>query len=63
MIHYKGHVALTLSINGEKRNIVVRPADTLLRVLREKLGLIGTKTGCENGDCGFDVQSKPRVFG
>jgi carbon-monoxide dehydrogenase small subunit len=52
MIHYKNHVAITLNINGEARKVVVRPADTLLRVLRENLGLRGSKLGCENGDCG-----------
>lgn len=52
MKHYSGHVAIQLVVNGESREIVVRPADTLLRVLREKLGLTGTKIGCENGDCG-----------
>ncbi len=41
-----------LRINGEEREVVVRPADTLLRVIREKIGLRGTKIGCENGDCG-----------
>ncbi len=43
---------ITLQVNGEKRRAIVRPADTLLRVLREKLGLTGAKPGCENGDCG-----------
>jgi len=43
---------IKLNINGEKRKVMVRPADTLLRVLREKLGLTGAKIGCENGDCG-----------
>ncbi len=43
---------IELNINGEKRKVMVRPADTLLRVLREKLGLTGAKMGCENGDCG-----------
>ena len=52
MIRYTGHVAISLNINGEQREVVVRPADTLLRVLREQLGLTGTKLGCENGDCG-----------
>ena len=47
-----GLTELHLSINGEERRIAVRPGDTLLRVLREKLGLTGTKCGCENGDCG-----------
>lgn len=52
MIHYKNHVAITLNVNDEERKVVVRPADTLLRVLRENLGLRGSKLGCENGDCG-----------
>ncbi|MDT8299648.1 MAG: (2Fe-2S)-binding protein, partial [Spirochaetaceae bacterium] len=31
---------------------LVRPGDTLLKVLRQNLGMTGTKLGCENGDCG-----------
>jgi carbon-monoxide dehydrogenase small subunit len=49
---HEGRVALSLKINGESRSVVVRPADTLLRTLRENLGLTGSKLGCENGDCG-----------
>lgn len=49
---YKEAVKLALHVNGENRTVVVRPADTLLRVLREQLGLTGAKIGCENGDCG-----------
>jgi carbon-monoxide dehydrogenase small subunit len=49
---YEGQVALTLKINDESRSVVVRPADTLLRTLREGLGMTGSKLGCENGDCG-----------
>ncbi|NLT21216.1 MAG: (2Fe-2S)-binding protein [Syntrophomonadaceae bacterium] len=41
-----------LNINGEVRKTLVRPADTLLFALRERLGLTGAKPGCENGDCG-----------
>lgn len=41
-----------IKVNGERRRVVVRPADTLLYALREGLGLTGTKPGCENGDCG-----------
>ena len=47
-----GTTELHLCINGEERRAAVRPGDTLLRVLREKLGLTGAKCGCENGDCG-----------
>lgn len=41
-----------LNINGETMSAAIRPADTLLYVLRNELGLLGTKNGCENGDCG-----------
>lgn len=43
---------IEIDVNGEKRKIFVRPADTLLYALREQLGLTGAKPGCENGDCG-----------
>lgn len=52
MISYIEEAKIELDINGEKRSLIVRPADTLLRVLREDLGLTGSKIGCENGDCG-----------
>lgn len=52
MIKYEEYAKINLKINGRAREVVVRPADTLLRVLREKLGLTGAKIGCENGDCG-----------
>lgn len=47
-----GDVRIALLVNGENRQVVVRPADTLLHTLRRSLGLTGTKLGCENGDCG-----------
>lgn len=46
------HIKLTLTINGEQRDTVVRMADTLLDTLRGKFDLTGAKRGCENGDCG-----------
>ncbi|MBZ9608298.1 (2Fe-2S)-binding protein [Clostridium estertheticum] len=52
MISYIETSEIELNINGEKRKLIIRPADTLLRVLREQLGLTGAKAGCENGDCG-----------
>jgi aerobic carbon-monoxide dehydrogenase small subunit len=52
MITHAHHAAILLRVNGETREVLVRPADTLLHVLREALGLTGTKAGCENGDCG-----------
>lgn len=39
-------------VNGENRKVNLRGADTLLEVLRKKLGLTAAKPGCENGDCG-----------
>ncbi len=41
-----------LFINGHRHCLVVEPRWSLLFVLREKLGLIGTKVGCERGECG-----------
>jgi aerobic-type carbon monoxide dehydrogenase small subunit (CoxS/CutS family) len=45
-------VQLTLTVNGEARDVVVAAHKTLLEVLREDLGLTGTKHGCELGECG-----------
>ena len=45
-------VRATLFINGRRRSLVVEPRWSLLYVLREKLGLTGTKVGCEMGECG-----------
>jgi aerobic carbon-monoxide dehydrogenase small subunit len=41
-----------LLINGEEKEVTFRNAETLLSVLRHKLGLTGAKPGCLNGDCG-----------
>jgi aerobic-type carbon monoxide dehydrogenase small subunit (CoxS/CutS family) len=43
---------ITLHVNGESHEIAVLPHHTLLEVLREDLGLMGTKHGCELGECG-----------
>src|SRR6266704_2778326 len=43
---------LNLTVNGEERDLVFDGYKTLLEVLREDLGLIGTKHGCELGECG-----------
>jgi len=39
-------------INGEEVEFLCEPRQTLLEVLREGLGLMGTKEGCGNGNCG-----------
>ena len=39
-------------MNGERREVLISPHSTLLEVLREDLGLTGTKHGCELGECG-----------
>jgi len=43
---------VTLLINGRRYNIAVEPRWSLLYVLRERIGLTGTKVGCERGECG-----------
>jgi carbon-monoxide dehydrogenase small subunit len=46
----KSHIEFTL--NGEQAEVAFAPHKTLLEVLREDLGLMGTKHGCELGECG-----------
>lgn len=43
---------VSLTLNGEKRELEVEPYRTLLDVLRNEAGLTGTKKGCDVGDCG-----------
>ncbi|MBM4162640.1 MAG: (2Fe-2S)-binding protein [Ignavibacteria bacterium] len=43
---------VTITINGRVHQLRVEPRWTLLYVLRDKLGLTGTKPGCERGECG-----------
>jgi aerobic carbon-monoxide dehydrogenase small subunit len=45
-------ILFDLHVNDEVRSVAVRPADLLLDVLRDELGLTGAKPGCRNGDCG-----------
>ncbi|GIN90998.1 (2Fe-2S)-binding protein [Siminovitchia terrae] len=44
--------SVELEVNGELVDVDVRAGETLLHVLRTKLGLTGAKPGCLNGDCG-----------
>ena len=43
---------ITLIVNEEPYTIMVEPKKTLVDVLRNQLGLTGTKKGCDRGDCG-----------
>jgi carbon-monoxide dehydrogenase small subunit len=45
-------MVVSLAVNGETRELLVDPGHTLLHVLRESLGLTGTKCGCNHGVCG-----------
>jgi carbon-monoxide dehydrogenase small subunit len=47
-----GKVQISLEVNGEAVEVSFAPHKTLLEVLREDLGLTGTKHGCELGECG-----------
>jgi aerobic-type carbon monoxide dehydrogenase small subunit (CoxS/CutS family) len=43
---------LSFSVNGGRVDISANPVERLSKVLRERLGLTGTKVGCDAGDCG-----------
>src|SRR5438093_3372983 len=43
---------IRFSVNGRCASVSTSPAQRLSRVLRDDLGLIGTKVGCDAGDCG-----------
>ncbi|MEZ5123709.1 MAG: (2Fe-2S)-binding protein [Solirubrobacterales bacterium] len=43
---------LHLTVNGDPHTLDASPAETLLGVLRDRLGLTGTKEGCSEGECG-----------
>ena len=43
---------IELTVNGERREADVWPGESLLFVLRERLGLPGSKNACEQGECG-----------
>lgn len=45
-------VNVTLKVNGDLYEVAVNPSKTLVEVLREDLHLMGTKIGCQTGDCG-----------
>jgi len=43
---------LLINVNGHSYSLEVRPEMTLLALLRDELGLTGTKHGCDGGECG-----------
>jgi carbon-monoxide dehydrogenase small subunit len=45
-------LAITLNVNGKDHRLEVKPNELLLNVLRDRLGLTGTKYGCGIGECG-----------
>lgn len=44
--------SVSLNINGVQQSVDIEPRVTLLDVLRERIGLTGTKKGCNHGQCG-----------
>lgn len=47
-----GEMTVTLKVNGEARSLSIEPRVTLLDALRERVGLTGSKKGCDHGQCG-----------
>jgi xanthine dehydrogenase YagT iron-sulfur-binding subunit len=48
----QGEMTMKLMVNGELRTLNIEPRVTLLDALRENLGLVGSKKGCDHGQCG-----------
>jgi len=48
----KGDIEIALTVNGRAETVACAPFDPLSVTLRERLGLTGTKSGCDAGDCG-----------
>jgi xanthine dehydrogenase YagT iron-sulfur-binding subunit len=51
-LKFEDIVTVTLKVNGAEHRIALEPRVTLLDALRERLGLTGTKKGCNYGECG-----------
>jgi xanthine dehydrogenase YagT iron-sulfur-binding subunit len=47
-----GEMTVTLNINNQPKTLNLEPRVTLLDALRERLGLVGSKKGCDHGQCG-----------
>lgn len=52
MIKMEENISINLKLNGEDYPVICAVGETLLNVIREKVGLTGAKGACENGDCG-----------
>lgn len=48
----QGEMSVTLNINAKQQTLEIEPRVTLLDTLRERLGLTGSKKGCDHGQCG-----------
>lgn len=48
----KQRIALSMTVNAARHHLEIAPTATLLDVIRDELGLTGTKKGCDMGGCG-----------
>ncbi|KYC42410.1 xanthine dehydrogenase [Scytonema hofmannii PCC 7110] len=47
-----GEMSVSLNVNGKPQTLSIEPRVTLLDALRDRLGLVGSKKGCDRGQCG-----------